>query len=303
MTLKRIIRRAGFVAFYATATLFFLVFPLLFGLFLSSAGSRPQDRLLTQRPAPEIPVEDVAFTTDDGANLRGWWLPARPSRGAVVLSHGLFRSRQEMLPEAELLWRSGYSALLYDSRRHGQSQGRFFTLGYFEKYDVKAAVEEARRLAPEQPVVAWGVSMGAVSSLRAAAGWGQVAGVIAESPFHSLRQTTRHHIRTFFRVPGCPWGPEILWIMRLRTGLKAEEMELENTVLQMGKIPLLLVASSEDWRMSPESVRLLYERSRGEPRDYWVARAQHGRAFQEETAEYSRRVLQFLGSATHTQLR
>src|SRR5687767_10764276 len=98
MTLKRIVRRTAFVLFYGAATLFFLVLPLLFGLFLSSAGSRPQDRLLTQRPAPGIPFEEVAFTTDDGAHLRGWWLQAQPSRGAVVLNHGLFRSRQEMLP-------------------------------------------------------------------------------------------------------------------------------------------------------------------------------------------------------------
>lgn len=303
MTAKRLLTRAGLALFYLLATLYFLVIPLLLGLFLSKAGTRPQDKRLTEAPAPATGFEDISFVTDDGVMLRGWWLPRPGAPASLVLSHGLFRSRREVLQQAEFLWRSGYSVLAYDTRRHGESGGEFFTLGYFERLDVKAAIEQAQRRSGDKRVALWGISMGAVSSLRAAAAWRQPMAVIAESPFTSLRQTTLHHISGIFRLPGCPLAAELLLVMRLRAGLKVEEMELGASVRDMADIPLFLIASSDDFRMPPETIRRLLEQSHAGIREFWVARGRHGAAYLFDRDQYERRVLGFLQRVTRADLK
>ena len=86
----------------------------------------------------EIAFEDVTFASRDGVRLSGWWVPATAARGTVVLVHGLNRSRIEMVKKLPFVHRSGWSALLFDLRHHGESGGGISTFGAREKDDVLA---------------------------------------------------------------------------------------------------------------------------------------------------------------------
>jgi cephalosporin-C deacetylase-like acetyl esterase len=102
--------------------LIFGVFPFLVTRLVTSAGTRPMDRQLTETPATYgAQFTDVEFHTSDGVNISAWLLPSRDKKVTIVYSHGLFRSRRELLKRAVDLWKLGYGALLYDSRNHGES--------------------------------------------------------------------------------------------------------------------------------------------------------------------------------------
>ncbi|HEY0082932.1 MAG TPA: MFS transporter, partial [Pyrinomonadaceae bacterium] len=188
--------------------------PWLLSFAITKAGTRPDERRRTDTPAAHgANFETVSFASTDGNTLSGWYLPAseageRPRRGVTfVLTHGLFRSRYEMLERGLALWREGYAVLLYDLRRHGASAAEFSTIGYDERHDVAAAFAFVRARAPGDRVVLMGVSMGAAATLLAASELQdeKLLGVVAESSFLSFADTARHHVR-LIGLPAFPFA-------------------------------------------------------------------------------------------------
>ncbi|KAF0188776.1 MAG: Arabinose efflux permease, partial [bacterium] len=165
--------------------------PWLLSFFVTKAGTRPDERVRKDTPAQQsVEYQDVEFQSIDGNKLSGWYLPSRTEKITFVMTHGLFRSRYEMMDRAIDLWKEGYGVLLYDLRRHGKSPAEFSTLGFYERNDVIAAVKFVRKKAPENKLVLMGVSMGAAATLLASAELAQhpddakeIIAVVSESSF------------------------------------------------------------------------------------------------------------------------
>jgi pimeloyl-ACP methyl ester carboxylesterase len=110
------------------------------------------------------------------------WRANGPARATVVLVHGFSASKDD--PNVEAVARAlvddGLAVVAVDCRGHGSSGGEC-TLGDLERHDVGAGVEFAAQSGG--PVVLVGASMGAIASLRYAAGAddGVIAGVVAVS--------------------------------------------------------------------------------------------------------------------------
>jgi len=87
---------------------------------------------------------------------------------AVVVVHGFSASAADANVDSVMVALSdaGYTAITYDARGHGASEGES-TLGVLEQHDVAAAVTLARDYAPH--VVLVGTSMGGIAVLRHAA--------------------------------------------------------------------------------------------------------------------------------------
>src|SRR6185295_7871410 len=138
---RRILKRVLITLVILAVVLVFGVMPWGFARLITSAGTRPMDRNLVETPASfNAQFKDVEFQTTDGVRLSGWLMPSGDKHATIIYSHGLFRSRRELLKRAVELWRLGYGALLYDSRNHGTSGPARVSLGYNERLDVEAAV-------------------------------------------------------------------------------------------------------------------------------------------------------------------
>ncbi len=134
--------------------------------------------------------EEVTFRTADGLTLKGWWFPAPDDRDrAVVLVHGKDQNRVDSsfgaARVAQLLLAEGYSALLFDMRGHGESEGLRWGLGEREALDVAAAVDLAADKAgvPRGRVALSGESMGAGSVLMALEHVPDVGPVVVDSAY------------------------------------------------------------------------------------------------------------------------
>ncbi|MDR0564259.1 MAG: alpha/beta hydrolase [Azoarcus sp.] len=69
-----------------------------------------------------LAFEDVFFSSDDGTQLHGWYMPAvGESRGAVLHVHGNAGTINDHLTEVDWLPREHYSVFMFDYRRYGQS--------------------------------------------------------------------------------------------------------------------------------------------------------------------------------------
>ena len=302
---RRILKRTVLTLIALAALLIFGIFPYLVARLVTSAGTRPMDRQLTETPATfGAEFKDVEFHTSDGVTISAWLLPGKDKKATIVYSHGLFRSRRELLKRAVDLWKMGYGALLYDSRNHGDSGHAKVSLGYYERLDAEAGIRFLRdEVRTDDRIVLFGISMGAAAALLATAETPEVAAVISDSSFLSFRDTTDHHVKLLFRVSSFPIAGELRFFIERRAGFDGEKLDALAAVKQIGDRPALFIAGAKDRRMPPDIASRLYEASSSPKRDLLIVdgeeTAVHGHAYQAASKVYVERIAQFLDRALH----
>jgi len=98
---RRILKRVVITLIILVVILLFGVIPWGLAALVTSAGTRPMDRGLTETPATfGFQFKDIEFQTSDRVRISGWLVPARGKHTTIIYSHGLFRSRRELLEGA-----------------------------------------------------------------------------------------------------------------------------------------------------------------------------------------------------------
>jgi uncharacterized protein len=222
----------------------------------------------TSRPPPGY--EEIALRSD-GLRLRGWLIGGRGDRAAMVVAHGLGDSLESYEGLAATLQRRGHTVLLLDLRGHGGSEGRTTTLGGREREDVRAGLRALReRGQAASGTLLFGVSMGAVAVLRAAAQEPDVRAVVAEAPFDTYRASVAHHAQLLYGLP--PWLPLIPVSIRVaewRAGFRADDVDAV-AAARLVRAPLLAIVDGADPRMPEAVVRRVFDAHPG-PKRLWVA--------------------------------
>lgn len=287
--------------------LIFIYGVLPYGLarLVTNAKTRPIDRALTETPATfGAPYRDVEFQTSDGVKISGWLLPSHGKGTTIIYSHGLFRSRRELLERAIDLWKLGYGALLYDSRNHGASGEARVSLGYYERLDAEAAVKFLREEVFSQDhtdnIVLYGISMGAVTALMAAAETPAVAAVISDSAYLSFEDTIAHHINVFLRLPAFPLANELEYFIEHRANFDGAKLNALEAVKRIDR-PIFFISGQRDKRMPPNVTQTLHDAALSEKKELMVVEGEqtviHGHGYQASPKIYIERINQFLSTA------
>ncbi len=298
---RAVLRRSALAYAFLVPALLFGVGPWLAARALTHAGTRPMDRVLTDSPsAYGVPQEDIEFRALDAVRLSGWFVEPSGKKPVLVCTHGLFRNRVEVLARIMPLCRQGYGALLYDSRSHGASERAMVSLGYHEKNDVLGAVRYVEQRYPDpllRPgVVLFGVSMGAVAALQAAAQSHSYAGLILDSPFSSLERTVADHSWLFLKLPRFPFVNLFLfWFGKMAT-IGGGFLDSEAAMARVQPVPLLLIASEGDARIPASVAQSLYDASISPRKELKVfgKDVPHGAASRLHPEEYTRLLEDFL---------
>jgi fermentation-respiration switch protein FrsA (DUF1100 family) len=246
------------------------------------------------REALGLAYQDVEFAAVDGSTLRGWFIPsATASSEAVVTVHGGQSDRRSFLRHVPMLHRAGYPLLLFDYREHGISDGasRGIAFGWRAHHDVSSAVAYMKDARSFERVAVIGTSMGAVSSILAAAGNPAIDVVIAENPFASAADVLGD-AEFFDRLPG--WYRELVaFFVRLHFDV-LDEREAIDVVDRIAPRPLLLMHGTQDQAVAVWQSEALFRKA-GQPKELWILEgAEHTALFNLAPAEYERRVVGFL---------
>jgi alpha-beta hydrolase superfamily lysophospholipase len=272
----------------------FVVFPVAASFLITNSRFRFPERGPTTPEAVGLQVMPAEFTSSDGVPLKGWWNPGDAAKPVILYSHGLNRSRLEMLERGAESNRRGYGILLFDLRNHGESGRAYTTLGIHESRDICAASQFVKMNAPGRPQVLWGVSMGASSALIAAKQCPGFAAAVSDSSFLSFRETVAHHLGLYFRLPAFPISNLIIATTAFRMGLDPDAGDIEQTVKHLD-IPILFIAGSADRRMPTELAnRLLTAAKHPGKKLVVVPNAKHGEAFNTNKDMYLNSVYEFL---------
>jgi pimeloyl-ACP methyl ester carboxylesterase len=233
-------------------------------------------------PAPALAHRDVVITGAEGVALRGWLFPARgaPTGVTVVYLHGIGDNRASGTWIAERLTRGGFDVLVYDSRAHGDSGGSACTYGFFERQDLRRALDAVGATR----VILVGVSLGGAVALQAAPEDARVIGVIAVASYSDLESIARD------RAPFFASGGEI------REALALAEKEAHFTVADVSparaaariRVPVLLVHGAEDRETRPVHSERVHAALGGERALLLVSGAGHDDALPKAWAEVER---------------
>lgn len=278
----------------ATATLLAVIY-LSISAFVASALLVPARAPIEKTPAVlGLPFESVEITSRDGTRLAGWFVAAETTERAIVIIHGKDSNRTGT-PQFELLGdlhAAGYALLTIDLRAHGESGGRYMTMGAQERWDALAAVEWLHERGFAH-IGALGVSLGGASLAEASTLTDHLDALVLDSVFPDATTLVTRRLNEVGTLNWfLPGGKVVMW------GLTRSRLGSVRPAIRAGqsRVPLLVIYGTKDGFVPLE-----------EQDDYalanpdatvWIADgAYHTGVYSAYHDEYLRRVTDFF--ATH----
>lgn len=209
-------------------------------------------------PTPDgLDVEVVRLPVDD-LTLDAWWIPAPEHRGTIVLLHGYGGYKARISNRMEWAHGLGYDVLAVSLRGHGASDGWRTDLAATQ--DAAAAIAEAHRRAPDRPVIAWGISLGAGLLLQLGPN-ASVARIVAEAPYRDLFDATRVRYAAVLPDVLAPALAEItLFWARLLLHEDGHAISPAIRMLDLPPVPVRLIGGALDWKVAQADLEEMADR-------------------------------------------
>lgn len=239
--------------------------------------------------AREVTVES------DGLKLAGQYLDFGFDKCAVIIA-GRTEGSVYSTVFAEPYVRSGYNILVPDSRAHGNSEGKYVTMGYKEHLDLLRWMEYAHSELSCREIVLHGVCVGAATSVYAATSPDvpeYLRAVTVEGLFENFYEVLRRRIKSRGKKT-FPVLQELWLICRLKYGVNYLKFSPENRIGDL-KLPILFIHSKEDRSSLPEVGERLFRLCGSEIKEMvWMETGSHSHIRLAHTREYDDAVISFL---------
>jgi hypothetical protein len=233
------------------------------------------------------PYEEVTFTTSDGLELTGWYIPSK--NGAAVIA---FPGRNGPQPHARMLARHGYGVLLFDRRGEGKSEGDPNTLGWAGDRDLEAALAFLRGRPDVDPdrIGGLGLSVGGEMLLQTAAESHALRAVVSEGA--GTRSIREHvHVSGVARWVLLPQWSVITAATAVFSN-HAPPPDLKELVGRISPRPVFLIYTPHG--QGAETLNPTFYAAAGEPKTVWeIPEASHTGGLTARPKEYERRVIAF----------
>ena len=259
-----------------------VIYPIAFGY-----GTTHIMRQTVPEPKLGVAHENVSFTTSDGLELKGWYVPSR--NGAAVIA---FPGRSGPRAHARMLARHGYGVLLFDRRGEGKSEGTPNLFGWGGERDIMAAVEYLRSRPDVQPerIGGIGFSVGGELMLEAAAESDGLAAVVSEGAGTRVFREEMQDTSGLNRVTLAPLSLVLNGAVAVFSDTKPPP-PLTDLAPKINQ-PLFVIWAPNGGNKETMSERY-YELARGSKQIWAMPRAKHVGGIYDQPEEYERRVVGF----------
>lgn len=211
-----------------------------------------------------IKPEDVAFTSEDGTKLHGWYFKAKsekPKNCSILFFHG---NAQNLSTHFFALYSApnrGYDYFIFDYRGYGHSD-ELAPSPETTVRDGKAALRWLKARHPERPIVVFGQSLGGAVALRTVIEMkDEIApkAVYVDSTFSSYRAVGRN-------VLSKSW---ITWLFQpLAYLLLRDRWAPERELDRLPPIPLVVIHGDKDPTVDYSMGERLFAKA-SEPKEFW----------------------------------
>jgi alpha-beta hydrolase superfamily lysophospholipase len=154
------------------------------------------------------------------------WIPEGPSKGTIVIAHGLGEHSGRYVHVGDFFARAGFTAFAFDLRGHGSSEGSPVFIRRYQDYldDLESAINH---LGGSEPLVLFGHSFGGQLVLAyAQSGANPPTGYIAASPWLGLSHSPPIWLEGVARILN-----PVLPRWRVATGIKPDDITRDQTLL------------------------------------------------------------------------
>ena len=241
----------------------------------------------------DLSFEDISIQVGDGHTLSGWYIPAEASDKAVIFIHGHGADRHEGMRWFKAVHQAGFNILALDLRNSGQNMRSFSSMGYFEKNDVKAALDYLQQQKNTQTMGIFGTSMGAATGILAMEKDTRIQAGVFEAGWANLNDLYAEIITQHIGLPTFPLLPLMTWLLELRTGMDMNRVNPEEILGNIAPRPVFIIHCTEDNLISLSHGERNYAAA-NEPKLFWQSPCEmHARAWQSDPAYIEKRVTDY----------
>lgn len=243
----------------------------------------------------ELPKQEVWINSPFGYLVKAIIVRPYPDRKKyMIFSHGVTENKTNSIKYMNLFLKRGFNAIIYDHRRHGESEGKTTSYGYYEKYDLKAVVDYL--LSIEGKDVYFGIhgeSMGAATTLLYAGSLEDRADFyIVDCPFSDFREQLAYRFSQEMKLPGKWFLPLADFFVRIRGGFSLKTISPIKVIKNIHK-PVLFIHSTKDDYILPEMTKTLYDSKKEEKMLFMATNGGHAQSFNENQEEYEQAIDEF----------
>ncbi len=236
--------------------------------------------------------QPITFKASDGMHLAGLLFIRPQAKRNFLMCHGYSRSKERLYNLVKLF--PNDNILIFDYRAHGESQGDFTTIGFYEMNDVIAAFNflHTHEKANMLPIFGIGISMGAVSLLGAASQGTPFKGIVIDSAFKSLDLQLA---KMFPEKTGLPLMPFMTFCQTIFEYLCQCSMEEVNAHAWADQLttPIFIIHSNHDMLADVAAAHELYAKVSCHKKLWVVDGAHHAGIFKIYPDDYVQQVTAF----------
>lgn len=182
--------------------------------------------------------------------IPAFYYPVKNSDKIAIVVHGFGQNHFAQLPQAKIFRDLGYSVLMIDQRRFGESKAQFGSLGYMEAMDVAKVCDFAKESLGAVKIVLNGVSMGAVSIMRAPLYTGNIDAVIPDCGYADIKTELPLLYKSIFKMAN-PFAALFFYRRAHKLGISIEDT-VPIDVIEKAEFPICVIHSDIDSTVSVE---------------------------------------------------
>jgi uncharacterized protein len=242
-----------------------------------------------------LPQEDLMLSSKEGYKLSCWFVrQPDAAKGTIIYLHGVGDCKIGGIPYARLFYGRGFNIFLYDSRRHGKSEGQYCTYGFYEKLDLSAVIDylTSRTDVRIGKIGVFGTSMGAAVALQAAAIDQRIEAVVAEASFTDLRTIMVDYQKRIIKLPWHFLRNLAMSRSQKLAQFKARYVSPIYAVRGVHK-PVLFIHGTDDTRIRAEYSRALYDNANQPKELLLIHKGDHTDLLNVGGSEYEQRIVAF----------
>lgn len=248
--------------------------------------------------------EDITLKSFDGLNLTSTLIMnENPTNKFIVLVHGVSICYVGSLKYFDIFYKNGFNVLIVNQRRHGKSEGKYSTYGFYEKYDVNMWIEYLKsRFGNDIILGLHGESMGAGTVMETIPLNDSIKFVIEDcgySNFHELIgfQITHAYKNRLVRKILRPSLIFANFFMKTKAKFSMKKI-VPIDIVSSTSLPMMFIHGKEDyfvpWYMSLD---LYNAKTKGYKKLYLVEGAKHAEALEVNKILYEKKIMTFIEKA------
>lgn len=179
----------------------------------------------------------------------------------VIFCHGNSSCQKEIKLYLDKVLNENINIFAFDFSGCGKSEGKYISLGYYEKEDLKIIVDFVYKIPNVHSIGLWGHSMGAATIILYAAKDPRISCICVDSSFYDLNILLKEFSEKYITIPNFIFSSAHSMVKKMvfnRNKLDIDKLKPIEQVSKIG-IPTLFIHAKKDELIHSDHSLKLYE--------------------------------------------